>query len=55
MLIAEVGEPPNIAEAHGVAKTGEQEVELPGPVSSLGVLILLELQLVPGLALPLQQ
>ena len=50
----QIGETPNIAESNGVAKTGEQEVELPSPVSSLGVLILLELELVPGLALLLQ-
>ena len=37
MLIAEVGEPPNIAEAHGVAKAGEEEVALIVPGAPLGL------------------
>ena len=51
----QIGEPPDIAEPHSVAETREQEVQLPSPVSSLRVLILLELEFVPRLALPLQQ
>ena len=37
MLIAEVGEPPNITEAHGVAKAREEEVALIVPRASLGL------------------
>ena len=51
----QIGEAPDIAEPHSVAETREQEVQLPSPVSSLRVLILLELEFVPRLALPLQQ
>ena len=46
---------PDVTQTDSVAETREQEVQLPSPVSSLRVLILLELELVPRLALPLQQ
>ena len=44
---------PDITKTDSVAETGEQEVKLPCPVAPLRVLILLELKLVPGLALAL--
>ena len=34
--VAEVGEPPYVAQPHSVADAGEQELELPSPASSLG-------------------
>ena len=37
MLIAEVGKPPNIAEPHSVAETGEEEVALVVPGAPLGL------------------
>ena len=37
MLIAEVGKPPNIAEPHSVAETGEEEVALIVPGAPLGL------------------
>ena len=35
MFIAEVGEPPDVAEPHGVAQAGQEEVALVVPVPSL--------------------
>ena len=37
MLIAEVGEPPNITKTHGVPKAREEEVALVVPGASLGL------------------
>ena len=41
MLIAEVGEPPDIAESNGVAETGEEEVALVSPRAPLHLLLVL--------------
>ena len=46
---------PDIAQTNSVAKTREQEVKLACPVAPLRVLILLELKLVPRLALALDK
>ena len=37
MLVAEVGEPPDVAEPHSVAETGQEEVALVVPVASLAL------------------
>lgn len=39
--VAEVREPPDVAQAHGVAHAGEDKLDLVAPVPSPGVLILL--------------
>ena len=39
MLVAEVGEPPDIAESNGVAEAGEEEVALVVPVAAVGLLL----------------
>ena len=41
MLVAEVGEPPDIAESNGVAETGEEEVALVSPRAPLHLLLVL--------------
>ena len=42
ILVGEVGEAPDVAEADGVAETAEQEVETTRPVATLLVLVLAE-------------
>ena len=37
MLVAEVGEPPDVAEPHRVAEAGQEEVALVVPVASLAL------------------
>ena len=37
MLVAEVGEPPDVAESHRVAEAGQEEVALVVPVASLAL------------------
>ena len=41
MFVAEVGEPPDIAESHRVAETGEEEVTLVVPAPPVRLLLLL--------------
>ena len=41
MLVAEVGEPPDIAESNGVAEAGEEEVALVAPRAPLHLLLVL--------------
>ena len=40
MLVAEVGEPPDIAESNGVAEAGEEEVALVAPGAPLCLLLI---------------
>ena len=37
MLVAEVGEPPDVAEPHRVSEAGQEEVALVVPVASLAL------------------
>ena len=37
MLVAEVGEPPDVAEPHSVSEAGQEEVALVVPVASLAL------------------
>ena len=39
MLVAEVGEPPDIAESNGIAEAGEEEVALVAPRAPLHLLL----------------
>ena len=41
MFVAEVGEPPDISQSHGIAQTGEEEVTLIVPAPSVWFLLLL--------------
>ena len=41
MLVAEVGEPPDVAESNGVAEAGEEEVALVAPRAPLHLLLVL--------------
>ena len=40
ILVAEIGEPPDISQADGVSQATKEEVELSGPVAALLVLVL---------------
>ena len=41
ILVAEIGKPPNIAEAHRHGDAGEEEVQLVAPLASLSVAVLI--------------